>query len=122
MTAVDNNAHGVTHDIIRLYTDLRIEENTALTARSIIKILASAEFASKKVQYKEEQCQKSFEGTKITAKFTLARVLAESVNSAWTYKKELDKTRDTFITPMEHNEAHFMWFSALETAQNFQVR
>ena len=119
-TALHESFCGATFNITSLYSDLKIEEDTAQTARTIIQLLGSEQFGAKIVLYREAHI--SQQGYKFSAstdlKYTLNRVLA---NREWTYEKVLERTRNTFTAPVVEREAPPLKFSAKKVAGIFQV-
>lgn len=100
-----------------LYSDVRLEEETALTARTLIQLFSSKQFGSKTVLFKDAQCQQGYKFSASTdLKYTLNKVLA---NQEWTYEKVLARTRDTFTAPIVEKQAPTLKFEKI--ADMFQV-
>jgi hypothetical protein len=117
--ALHESYWGVTYNITTLYADLKIEEDTAQSARTLIQLLGSEQFGSKKVLYKEARIQHGYKFSASTDfKYTLNKVLA---NREWTYEKVLERTRNTFTAPIVEREAPPLKFSAEKVAGIFQV-
>jgi len=114
-TALEETFCGVAYNITSLYADLKIEEDTAQTARTLIQLLGSKEFGSKKVHYREAQCQQD---AFTDFKYTLTKVLA---NREWTYEKVLERTRNTFTVPIANRVAPFLKIGTEKVANIFQV-
>lgn len=114
-TALEETLCGVTYNITSLYADLKIEEDTAQTVRTLIQLLGSKEFGYKKVHYREAQCQLDSSNDFM---YTLTQVLA---NREWSYEKVLERTRNTFTVPIVNRVAPFLKIGTEKVANIFQV-
>lgn len=118
--AFDENFKGVTCNIINLYTNLKIAEDVAQIARTLIDQLNSDKFGAKNVYYEEAGCQQGFQ---FTTTAEINDILTRALTcQAWTYENLLERTKSTLIdTPPVKYTPNLEKHGASKIAAVFQV-